>query len=114
MFSGLLIFLAQAAGETSAASPQAQPPSALGTMVPMICIFVIMYFLIIRPQQQKQKQLQERISALKTGDEVVVAGIHGVVANLKDGPTLTLKIADNVKIEVEKTAIGTVSSKSQA
>lgn len=77
----------------------------------MICIFVMMYFLVIRPQQQKQKQLQDRISGLKTGDEVVVAGIHGVVANLKDGPTLTLKIADNVRIEVEKTAIGTVLTK---
>lgn len=109
MYHTFSLFIAQAA---PAAAPQA--PSALGTLVPMICIFAIMYFLMIRPQQQKQKQLQDRISNLKTGDEVVVAGIHGVVANLKDGDTLTLKIADNVRIEVDKSAIATVVVKPNA
>jgi len=109
MHHTLSLFIAQAA---PTAAPQA--PSAFGTLVPMICIFAIMYFLMIRPQQQKQKQLQDRISNLKTGDEVVVAGIHGVVANLKDGDTLTLKIADNVRIEVDKSAIATVVARPNA
>lgn len=80
-----------------------------GMLVPMVCIFAVMYFLMIRPQQQKQKKLQETIDSLKTGDAVItVGGIHGVVSNVKDGSTLTLKIADNVRIDVEKSAIVTV------
>lgn len=105
MLHAFSLFVAQAA------PAGAQPPSAAGMFVPMICIFVIMYFLMIRPQQQKQKQLQQMIDNVKTGDEVIVAGIHGVVANLKDGNTLTLKIADNVRIEVEKSAIVSVAKK---
>jgi preprotein translocase subunit YajC len=105
MLHALSLFVAQAAPAAATA------PSAAGMFVPMICIFVIMYFLMIRPQQQKQKQLQEMISNVKTGDEVIVAGIHGVVANVKDGSTLTLKIADNVRIEVEKSAVSSVSKK---
>jgi preprotein translocase subunit YajC len=85
------------------------PPSMAGMLVPMVCIFAVMYFLMIRPQQQKQKKLQETIDALKTGDAVItVGGIHGVVSNVKDGATLTLKIADNVRVDVEKSAIATV------
>lgn len=103
MFSGMIL-LAQAS--TPAAQP---PPSVAGMLVPMVCIFAIMYFLMIRPQQQKQKKLQQTIDALKTGDAVVTAGgIHGVVSNVKDGPTLTLKIADNVRIELDKSAIVSV------
>lgn len=95
------VFFAQAA-------PQ-QPPSMAGMLVPMVCIFAVMYFLMIRPQQQKQKKLQETIDNLKTGDAVItVGGIHGVVSNVKDGATLTLKIADNVRVDVEKSAIATV------
>lgn len=85
------------------------PPSMAGMLVPMVCIFAIMYFLMIRPQQQKEKKLQETRDALKTGDAVItVGGIHGVVSNVKDGSTLTLKIADNVRVDVEKSAIATV------
>ena len=77
--------------------------------VPMICVFVIMYFLVLRPQQQQRKKLQEMVDNMKTGDAVVTTGgIHGVVSNLKDGNTLILKIADNVRIEVDKSAIASV------
>lgn len=91
-----------------AAGP-AQQPSIAGMLVPMACVFVIMYFLMIRPQQQQRKKLQEMIDNVKTGDPVVTTGgIHGIVSNVKDGTTLTLKIADNVRIEVEKSAIASV------
>ncbi len=77
--------------------------------VPMICVFVIMYFLVLRPQQQQRKKLQEMVDNMKTGDAVVTTGgIHGVVSNMKDGSTLMLKIADNVRIEVDKSAIASV------
>ena len=78
-------------------------------LVPMICIFAIMYFLMIRPQQKKEKQLRELVDQLKTGDAVVTnGGIHGIVSNVTDSGTLMLKVADNVRIKVEKTSISTV------
>ena len=77
----------------------------------MAFAFALIYFVSIRPQSLKQKELQKRIASLKTGDKVVTTGgIYGIVANVKDGAstTLTLKIADNVKIEIDKTAIAGV------
>ena len=78
-------------------------------MVPIFLMIVIMYFLMIRPQKKRQQEQQRLISALKTGDRVVTnAGIHGLIANVKE-TTIMLKIADNVKIEVEKSAVTNVS-----
>ena len=92
----------------------ATPPSGggLGSMaIPMICMVVIFYFMAIRPQSQRQKELANRVAALKTGDKVITnSGIHGIISNVKEGSTLMLKIADNVKIEVDKTSIATVIS----
>jgi preprotein translocase subunit YajC len=91
---------------------QAAPPSGpSGAMsfIPFLCIGVIFYFLIIRPQSKRQKELAALISALKTGDKVVTnGGIHGIISNVKEGSTLILKIADNVKIEIDKNAIAAV------
>ena len=76
--------------------------------LPFILIFIIMYFLLFRPQKKRQQEQQRLISALKTGDKVVTnAGIHGLIANVKD-TTVLLKVADNVKIEVEKSAVTNV------
>ena len=81
----------------------------MNMMVWMAFAFALIYFMSIRPQAKKQKELQARISQLKTGDRVVTSGgIYGTVANVKDGSTLLLKIADNVKIEIDKTAIANV------
>ncbi len=79
--------------------------------IPMICMVVIFYFLAIRPQSKRQKELAALVAALKTGDKVVTSsGIHGIVSNVKEGSTLILKIADNVKIEIDKASIATVVS----
>jgi len=79
------------------------------SFIPFICIGIIFYFLIIRPQSKRQKELQALVSSLKTGDKVITTGgIHGIIANVKEGNTLSLKIADNVKIEIDKSAIATV------
>lgn len=84
-------------------------PSPISAVVPFVCVGVIFYFLIIRPQNKRQKELQTLVSTLKTGDKVVTnSGIHGIIANVKEGSTLILKIADNVKIEIDKSAIGSV------
>jgi preprotein translocase subunit YajC len=101
MTSSLFVTLADAA------APAQQSP--LQMIVPFVCVGVIFYFLIIRPQNQRQKQLANLVSTLKTGDKVVTnGGIHGIIANVKEGTTLSLKIADNVKIEIDKSAIANV------
>ncbi len=93
-------FLAQA--------PAAAGPNPLASFVPIILIFVIMYFLLFRPQMKRQKAQAKLVGALKTGDRVVTAsGIHGLISNVKDH-TIILKIADNVKIEIEKSAVTNV------
>jgi len=70
----------------------------------------IMYFVMFRPQKKRQEQQQKLISALKTGDRVVTnGGIHGLISNVKE-TTVIVKVADNVKIEMEKSAITTVLS----
>jgi preprotein translocase subunit YajC len=70
---------------------------------------IIFYFIGIRPQARRQKEQQQLISALKTGDRVVTSsGIHGLIANVKES-TVIVKVADNVKIEMEKSAIASVA-----
>ena len=67
-----------------------------------------MYFVLLRPQMRRQKEQQRLISALKTGDRVVTnGGIHGLISNVKE-TTVIVKVADNVKIEMEKSAIANV------
>ena len=76
--------------------------------MPLIFIFVIMYFIMIRPQKKRQDEQKKLVAALKTGDRVVTsAGIHGLISNVKEA-TVMLKVADNVKIEVEKSAVTNV------
>jgi len=71
-----------------------------------------MYFVMIRPQKKRQQQQQQLISSLKTGDRVVTnAGIHGLISNVKES-TVLVKVADNVKIEMEKSAVTTVLKES--
>jgi len=91
-----------------AAAPAPAGPNPLASFIPIILIFIIMYFVLFRPQMKRQKELARLVSSLKTGDRVVTAsGIHGLISNVKDR-TITLKIADNVKIEMEKSAVATV------
>lgn len=90
------------------------PNSMLGTIVPFLFMGVIFYFALIRPQQKRQRDMQAMISALKTNDRVITnGGIHAVVTGVKD-KTVTLRIADGVKIEVEKSAVVSVTRKDAA
>lgn len=98
------LFLAQAATPAQ----QSSPLGGLGGIVPMIFIFIIFYFLLIRPQQKRQKEHQKLVSALQTGDQIVTnAGIHGTITNVKD-KTVLVRVADNVKIEFDRGSIVTV------
>ncbi len=76
--------------------------------VPGILIFLIFYFLLIKPQKDKQKNQKKMIDELKKNDQVVTAGgIHGTVVNVKD-TTVMVRIDDNVKVEVDKEAVTSV------
>ncbi len=79
-----------------------------GIMVPMLLIFVIFYFLLIRPQKKEQKKTEQMISLLKKGDKVItIGGIHGVVSSTKE-KTIVIKVDDNCKMEINRTAVGVV------
>ncbi|MDR1881435.1 MAG: preprotein translocase subunit YajC [Prevotella sp.] len=74
-------------------------------IIMMVLLFGIMYFFMIRPQQKKQKALQEARNAIKAGDKVVTAGgIHGKVKDVED-TYFILEIAEGVKIKVEKSSV---------
>ncbi len=82
-----------------------------GFIFVIIATFAIFYFILIRPQQKKQKALQKMVEAIKKGDRVVTGGgIFGTVAGLKDN-IIILKVADDVKIEVLKSAVASVVNK---
>jgi len=80
----------------------------LANLFPIILIFGIFYFLLIRPQQKQKIEYEKMLSSLKKNDEVVTTGgIHGTIINVKDD-TFILKIDDNVKIEINKNAVAYV------
>ena len=86
----------------------AAPSGLMGLMAPMLLIAVVWYFLILRPQGRERRDREKLLNALKKNDRVVTnAGIHGLIANVKE-TTVMLKVADNVKIEVEKSAINSI------
>lgn len=78
------------------------------SLLPFLAIIVIMYFLMIRPQVKKQKERQKMVDAIQKGDNVVTTGgIHGKVMGFTDNDkTIILKVDDNVKINVDRSAIG--------
>mgnify|MGYP000585143726 CR=1 FL=1 len=86
-------------------NPNAVSPSTITSLLPIVFIFGIFYFLLIRPQQKKQKEHDKMISELNKNDEVITnGGLHGTVVNVKD-TTLILRIDENVKVEINKTAV---------
>jgi preprotein translocase subunit YajC len=79
---------------------------------PLLLIFVIFYFLLIRPQQQRVKMHQQMVESVRRGDTVVTAGgIVGKVAKVKDDGELMVEIADNVQVRVLKSTLTEVRSK---
>ena len=82
-------------------------------IVPFALVFVIFYFLIIRPQNKKQKDAKAMIEAVKKGDKVVtIGGVHALVDKVKE-TTIVLKVDDNTRMEFSKSAIATVLNKSE-
>jgi preprotein translocase subunit YajC len=99
---------AQGAAATGGASP-------LANIIPIVLIIFVFYFVLIRPQQKKAKEHQSYLSNLKKGDKVVTAGgIHGQITGLTD-TVITLEIADNVRIKVNRGSVmgGTAEASQQ-
>ncbi|MAK12424.1 MAG: preprotein translocase subunit YajC [Candidatus Pelagibacter sp.] len=87
---------------------------AIGQFIPLILIFVIFYFLLIRPQQKRIKEHKSMVNALARGDSVVTAGgIVGKVARIVDGDKAEIQISENVTVQVVKSTISQVLSKTE-
>jgi len=79
--------------------------------LPLIIIFAIFYFILIRPQQQRQKKHKEMLDSLKVGDRVItIVGIYGVIRDIK-GDVFTLEISKDIKINTTRNAIGSKREK---
>ncbi|GIP16892.1 hypothetical protein J40TS1_25340 [Paenibacillus montaniterrae] len=101
------IFLADA--------PATQPGSSIwGLLLPFVLMFVVFYFLLIRPQQKKQKQRNLMLHQLKKGDKIVtIGGLHGTIVELTDD-TVVLRVNDTMKLTFDRSAISTVSQSAPA
>jgi len=89
---------------------QAQRPAEWIQFVPIVLIFVIFYFLLIAPARKRQKALEQTISNLKKGDRVITTGgLYGEVVSV-ESTFLILKVADNVKLKVAKSAVAGLES----
>ncbi|OGS17378.1 MAG: preprotein translocase subunit YajC [Elusimicrobia bacterium RIFOXYA2_FULL_50_26] len=100
--------LTAASSAVFAQAPAQGSSNPLGSFLPLIVIFFIFYFLMIRPQQKKMKEHQKMLNELKKDDRVITSGgIHAVVVALK-GNLLEVKIAEGVKIIIDKSAVSAV------
>ena len=85
-------------------------PNPIMSLLPIVAIFLIFYFLIIRPQQKQQKEHQKMLDALNKGDRVLTSGgVYGVIVGFR-GSDVELKVADNVKVLVQRSAISRLAS----
>ncbi|HSV56502.1 MAG TPA: preprotein translocase subunit YajC [Magnetospirillaceae bacterium] len=87
----------------------------MSTIVMFGLIFVIFYFLIIRPQNKKQKAVQQMLAGVQKGDRIVtIGGVHGVVHAVKEGGTVIVKVDETCKLEFSKSAIASVLNRDSA
>jgi len=99
-----MLFLLQAAGK------QSSPGGMLSMLLPFILMFVVMYFLILRPQKRKERERKDLLSRIKKNDRVVTAGgIHGVITSVRENEViLRVDDAKDVKVKVDRGSISTV------
>ncbi|MDD5286448.1 MAG: preprotein translocase subunit YajC [Desulfuromonadaceae bacterium] len=95
-------------GPAGGATGQAGGFAAFQQIIPLVLMFAIFYFLLIRPQQKKAKEHKALLDAMKKGDNVITAGgVHGKVTSVDD-TTVTLEIANNVNIKIVKSYIASI------
>lgn len=101
MLTTLLLFAPPAPGQSTTGS-------LIANLLPIVLIFVVFYFFMIRPQKKKQTERELMIKNLQKGDKIITTGgAHGVVDGVEDNAVI-LKLAENVRIKFDKSAIGTV------
>lgn len=92
------------------AAATAQQGSAWASLLPLLFMFVIFYFLLIRPQKKRTKKRNEMLSELKKDDKVItIGGIHGTIVEINDD-TVILRVNENSKLTFDRSAINTVAS----
>ena len=106
------MFVTPAFAQTAGAAPGAG--AAIAQFLPIVLIFVIFYFLLIRPQQKKMKEHRAMVEALRRGDQVITSGgIVAKVSKVQDDGMVEVEIADGVRVKVVKHAITTVLNKTE-
>lgn len=87
--------------------PQGQQGSGWASLLPLVLIFVVFYFFMIRPQMKKAKEAKKFRENLKKGDKIItIGGIHGKIIDVNDA-TFIIEVEDGVKLKIEKTAVAT-------
>ncbi len=103
MIANILLMASPAGGEAG---------NPILSFLPIILMFGVFYFLLIRPQTKRQKDAEKMRSELKKGDHVITSGgIHGTIEGIKDNDILLIKTATDTKLHVGKSAVSTVKSK---
>ena len=88
------------------ATPGGPPSGMLGALITPVAIFVVFYFLMIRPQQKKSREQKDMLENLKTGDEIIsTGGLYGTIVKFGDNDRVKVKIAENVTIEIARSAL---------
>jgi preprotein translocase subunit YajC len=99
------VFISSAFAQTAPAAAGGDMGSSLMSMLPLVLMFVVLYFVMIRPQMKKQKEHRAMIDALAKGDEVVTAGgMLGKVSKLGDS-NLGLEVANGVEVQIQRSAV---------
>jgi preprotein translocase subunit YajC len=113
MMDHLLVGVAQAQGGGGAGGGAgAGGGNFMGTIVLLVAFFLIFYFLILRPQKRRQNEMQRMIAALKRGDRILTSGgLYGTVWDVKED-LLVVKLTEDLKVEVAKTAVQAVVNRS--
>jgi len=97
-----------------AAAPAPGAGGGMGMLLPILLFIPLLYLMMIRPQQKKQKQWQQMLANIKTGDRVTTAGgIRGVILSIKDDSIIIRVAPDNLKLEVTKNAIASVTTQDE-
>ncbi len=99
------VFISQAFAQTAPAAAVGGTESTLYSLLPLVLMFVVLYFIMIRPQMKKQKEHKAMIDALAKGDEVVISGgVLGRVSKMGDG-VLHVEVANGVELQVQRLAV---------
>jgi len=99
------VFISQAIAQTAPAAATGSTESTLFSMLPLVLMFVVLYFIMIRPQMKKQKEHKAMIEAIAKGDEVVIAGgVLGRVAKMGES-YLHVEVANGVELQVQRVAV---------